>query len=89
MNIINKSAESLGVSIVKLNIYRICLFVFAPENQFVAPRRIHAQKEFVCMQICLLSGYSCMPMVIEKPDKRFHFKDIVSELAFSRMLKVE
>ena len=28
-------------------------------------------------------------MVIEKPDKRFHFKDIVSELAFSRMLKVE
>ena len=38
MNILNKAAESLGVSIVKLNIYRICFFVFAPENQLlIAP----------------------------------------------------
>ena len=30
-----------------------------------------------------------MPMAVEKPDKRFHFKDIVSELALhaeSRMI---
>ena len=30
MNIINKFAESLGMPVVKLNIYRMCLFVFAP-----------------------------------------------------------
>ena len=35
MNIIDKFAESLGMPIVNLNIYRMCLFVFAPENQLL------------------------------------------------------
>ena len=35
MNIMNKFAESSGMPIVKLNIYRMCLFVFAPENQLL------------------------------------------------------
>ena len=34
-NIINKFAEKLGMPIVKLNIYRMCLFVFAPEKQLL------------------------------------------------------
>ena len=34
MNIINKFADSLGMPVVNLNI-RMCLFVFAPENQLV------------------------------------------------------
>ena len=35
MNIINKFAVSLGMPLVKLNIYRLCLFVFALENQLL------------------------------------------------------
>ena len=34
MNIINKFADSLELLVVNLNI-RMCLFVFAPENQLV------------------------------------------------------
>ena len=34
MNIINKFADSLGIPVVNLNI-RMCLFVFAPENQLL------------------------------------------------------
>ena len=34
MNIINKFADSLGMPVVNLNI-RMCLFVFAPENQLL------------------------------------------------------
>ena len=35
MNIINKFAESFGMPMVKLNIYRMCPFVFAPEKQLL------------------------------------------------------
>ena len=35
MNILYKYAESLRMPIVKLNIYRMCLFVFAPENRLL------------------------------------------------------
>ena len=35
MNIMNKFAERSGMPTVKLNIYRMCLFVFAPENQLL------------------------------------------------------
>ena len=36
MNIVNKFAESLGMPIVKLNIHRMCLFVFGGlENQLL------------------------------------------------------
>ena len=34
MNIIKKIADSLGMPVVNLNI-RMCLFVFAPENQLL------------------------------------------------------
>ena len=34
MNIINKFADSLGMPVVNLNI-RMCLFVFASENQLL------------------------------------------------------
>ena len=34
MNIINKFAGSLGMPVVNVNI-RMCLFVFAPENQLL------------------------------------------------------
>ena len=34
-NVINKFAEKLGMPIVKLNIYRMCFFVFAPEKQLL------------------------------------------------------
>ena len=34
MNIFNKFADSLGMPVVNLNI-RMCLFVFAPENQLL------------------------------------------------------
>ena len=34
MNIINKFADCLGMPVVNLNI-RMCLFVFAPENQIL------------------------------------------------------
>ena len=34
MNGINKFADSLGMPVVNLNI-RMCLFVFAPENQLL------------------------------------------------------
>ena len=34
MNIINKFADSLGMPVVNLKI-RMCLFVFAPENQLL------------------------------------------------------
>ena len=34
MNIINKFSDSLGMPVVNLNI-RMCLFVFAPENQLL------------------------------------------------------
>ena len=34
MNITNKFADSLGMSVVNLNI-RMCMFVFAPENQLL------------------------------------------------------
>ena len=33
MNVIKKFAGSLGMPVVNLNIFRMCLFVFAPENQ--------------------------------------------------------
>jgi len=36
MNIINKCADSLGMPVVNLNIFTMCLFVFAPENQLLA-----------------------------------------------------
>ena len=39
MNIINKFADSLGMRVVNLNI-RMCLFVFAPENQLVSKVRL-------------------------------------------------
>ena len=39
MNIINKFADSLGMPVVNLNI-RMCLFVFAPENQLVSKVRL-------------------------------------------------
>ena len=35
MNIINKFADSLGMSVVNFNIFTMCLFVFAPENQLL------------------------------------------------------
>ena len=35
MNIIRKFADSLGMPVVNLNIFRMCLFVFAPENQLL------------------------------------------------------
>ena len=63
MNIVNKFVESLGMPIVKYNIYRMCLFVFAPENQ----------QSLVCRQICLLLGHSYVRMAVEKPDKHFQF----------------
>ena len=34
MNIINKFADGLGMPVLNLNI-RMCLFVFAPENQLL------------------------------------------------------
>ena len=34
MNIINKFADSLGMPVVNVKI-RMCLFVFAPENQLL------------------------------------------------------
>ena len=34
MNVINKFADSLGIPVVILNI-RMCLFVFAPDNQLL------------------------------------------------------
>ena len=36
MNIVNKFADSLGMPVVNFNI-RMCLFVFAPENQLLIP----------------------------------------------------
>ena len=35
MDIINKFADSLGMPVVNLNIYRMCLFVVAPENRLL------------------------------------------------------
>ena len=32
---INKFADSLGMLVVILNIFTMCLFVFAPENQLL------------------------------------------------------
>ena len=35
MNIIKKFADSLGMPVVNLNIFRMCLFLCAPENQLL------------------------------------------------------
>ena len=54
MNINNKFADSLGMPVVTLNL-RMCLFVFAPENQLmIAEFGLQAfiawSKECICIK---------------------------------------